>query len=138
MSGKMAIVLFSGTIDKLMAVGVLSSAAAALDMEVQIFATFWGLQSLRKDVAASNTRISKEWEEMKQPMLNIMKEKRVPSWLDLIKQAKSVGNVKIHACAMTFDLFGYKKEDLLDIVDDVVGAGEFLEYAKGADIVLFI
>jgi len=39
---------------------------------------------------------------------------------------------------MTYDLFSMKKEDLADIVDGVVGVGEFLEKAKESSITLFI
>jgi len=135
---KISIIVFSGTVDKLMPVGVLSSAAAALGYEVEIFATFWGLMAFRKDMAEKNMKISKEFEEMAEMMFKIMKEKNMPSWVDMLRQAKEIGNVKVYACAQTFDMFGMKKEDLLDIVDEVVGAGEYLERAKEADITLFI
>ena len=135
---KISIILFSGTVDKLMPVGVLSTAAAALGYEVEVFATFWGLMTFRKDMAEKNTRVSKDFEEMADMMMKVMRDKNMPSWIDLLKQAKELGNVKIYACAQTFDMFGMKKEDLLDIVDEVVGAGEYLEKAKNADITLFI
>lgn len=135
---KISIILFSGTVDKLMPVGVLSTAAAALGYEVEVFATFWGLMALKKDAAEKNMRVSKDFEEMADAMMKVMREKNMPSWVDLLRQAKKIGNVKIYACAQTFDMFGMKKEDLLDIVDEVVGAGEYLEKAKNADITLFI
>ncbi len=135
---KISIILFSGTVDKLMPVGVLASAAAAIGMEVEIFATFWGLLAMKKDMAEKNMKISKEYEEMAEMMFKIMKEKNVPSWIDMVRTAKELGNVKVYACAMTFDMFGMKKEDLVDIVDEIVGAGEYLDKAKEADITLFI
>ena len=132
---KLSIILFSGTIDKLLPVGVLSSAAAAHGMQVRIFATFWGLMALRKD---AQPKMSKDFEELGAQMSSILKEKNVPSWIDMIRQAKEIGDVKVYACAMTFDMFGMKKEDLVDIVDDVVGAGEYIDDAKDANITLFI
>ncbi|HIE37004.1 TPA: peroxiredoxin, partial [Candidatus Geothermarchaeota archaeon] len=45
---KLSIIMFSGTADKLMPVGVLASAAAGLGYDVEIFATFWGLLALKK------------------------------------------------------------------------------------------
>lgn len=132
---KLSIILFSGTMDKLLPVGVLSSAAAALGMQVRIFATFWGLMALRKD---AQPKMSKDFEELEAQMTSIMKEKNVPSWIDMIRQAKELGDVKVYACAMTFDMFGMKKDDLVDVVDDVVGAGEYIDDAKNADITLFI
>jgi len=135
---KISIILFSGTVDKLMPVGVLASAAAAIGMEVEIFATFWGLLAMKKDMAEKNMKISKEYEEMGEMMFKIMREKNVPSWIEMVRTAKELGNVKVYACAMTFDMFGIKKEDLVDIVDEIVGAGEYLDKAKEADITLFI
>ena len=133
---KLSIIMFSGTADKLMPVAVLASAAAGLGYDVEIFATFWGLLALKKD--APQPDVSKDYGPMGDMLKNIMKEKNMPSWLDILKQAKEMGNVKIYACAQTFDLMGLKKEDLVDIVDDVIGAMEYLEKSKDADINLFI
>jgi peroxiredoxin family protein len=135
---KMAMIMFSGTVDKLMPIGIMASGAVAMDMEVDIFATFWGLQALRKDALMTNMKISKDFEEMAGPMIQLMKTKNVQPWFETLKKAKEVGTVRIHACAMTFDLMGMKKEDLADFVDDVVAVGEFVEMAKDAKITLFI
>ncbi|MCL4518329.1 MAG: DsrE/DsrF/DrsH-like family protein, partial [Thaumarchaeota archaeon] len=67
-----------------------------------------------------------------------MQKKNIPSWYSTLKTAKELGNVKVHACAMTYDLMGFKKEDLADIVDDVIAVGEFVEMAKEAKTTLFI
>jgi peroxiredoxin family protein len=75
---------------------------------------------------------------MGEAMMKMMQAKNVPSWYDILKQAKSVGNVKIHACSMTMDLMGMTKEHLDDIVDDVVGVGSFIDIAKDSKITLFI
>lgn len=135
---KMAMIMFSGTVDKLMPIGIMASGAVAMDMEVDIFATFWGLQALRKDALMTNMKISKDYEEMAGPMMQLMQTKNVQPWFETLKKAKEVGTVRIHACAMTFDLMGMKKEDLADFVDDVVAVGEFVEMAKDAKITLFI
>ena len=133
---KLSIILFSGTVDKLMPVGVLASAAAGLGYDVEIFATFWGLLALKKD--APEPDVSEDYGPMGEMFKKVMKEKNMPSWLDLLRQAKEMGNVKIYACAQTFDMLDLKKEDLVDIVDDVIGAMEYLEKSKDADINLFI
>jgi len=135
---KLSIILFSGSIDKLMPVGVLASSAAAIGFDVEIFATFWGLMALRRDMAEKNLRVSKEFEDIAPEMFKIMREKNVPTWIDMLREAKKLGNVKVYACSMTFDMFNMRREDLVDIVDDVVGAGEYLYKAKDSDITLFI
>lgn len=138
MTEKLSMIVFSGTVDKLYPVGILASGAVAMGMDVEIFITFWGLNAFRKDQIKQNMKISKDFEEMGEAMMKMMQAKNVPSWYDILKQAKSVGNVKIHACSMTMDLMGMTKEHLDDIVDDVVGVGSFIDIAKDSKITLFI
>ncbi len=138
MSDRLAIVVFSGTVDRLLPAAIIASGGVAMGMDVELFLTFWGLNAFRKDSINSNTRFSKDFEDMAPMMVQLMKDKNVPSWFDMLKRAKEIGNVKVHACAMTYDLLGMKKEDLADIVDDVIGVGEFIGMAKDAKITLFI
>lgn len=131
-------VVFSGTVDKLYPVAIMASGAVAMGMEVDIFVTFWGLQAFRKGNPRQLQRVSKDFEDQAGAMMQIMQEKNVPSWYDTLLRAKELGNVRVHACAMTMDLFGLTKEDLDPIVDDVVGVGEFVDRAKEGKVTLFI
>ena len=45
---KLNIVAFSGDLDKLLAVFVIATGAAASGMEVSVFTTFWGTSVMRK------------------------------------------------------------------------------------------
>lgn len=134
----MVIVLFSGTVDKLLPVGIMASGAVAMGMDVEIFATFWGLQAMRKDMLNNNMRMSKDFEDMAGPMMQLMGKKGVEPWYETLEKAKELGNVRIHACAMTFDLMDLKKEDMADFVDDIWAVGEFIEMARDAKITFFI
>lgn len=71
-------------------------------------------------------------------MMQMMKEKNVPSWLDTLRTAKELGNVRVLACAMTADLMGLDKDSFEDVVDDIVGVGEFVDSARDSKITLFI
>ena len=82
-------------------------------------------------------KFSKDYEEMAGPMMQAMQSKHMPSWYDTLRQAKEMGNVKIHACTNTFGLLDMKMDDLDPIVDDLIGAVTFLELAKDA-VTLFI
>lgn len=134
MTDKMSVLFVSGTIDKMMAGAIITSGAVANDLEVNVFFSFWGLINARKEGGLPPV-MSYEAGEMAQQMAAIMKEKNVPSWLDMLRNAKEVGNVKVYACAMTVDLLGMKKEDLDPIIDDIVGVGEFVSMAKDGQIV---
>ena len=135
---KMTMIVFSGTVDRLFPVGILASGAVANGMDVDIFLTFWGLEAFTKKKLASVPKIGKDYEDMGGMIMQAMQAKHVPSWYDTLHTAKEIGNVKVHACSMTFDLMGMKKEDFTDIVDDVIGVGEFIDIARSAKINLFI
>ncbi len=133
MTDKMSLLFVSGTLDKMMAGSIIASGAVANDLEINVFFSFWGLINLRKAGGLKPT-MSYEAGEMAGQMMQIMKEKNVPSWLDMLRNAKEIGNIKVYACAMTADLLGIKKEDLDPIVDDIVGVGEFVSMAKDGQI----
>ncbi len=133
MAEKVALLVFSGTTDRLLPAGIIASGAAAMGMDVEMFFTFWGLNASRKENLGSSS-FSGDYDHREL-------ERRLsgyPQWHQLIREAKRAGNVKVHACAMTFDMMGMKMEDLADFFDDVIGVGEFLERAKDANITLFI
>jgi peroxiredoxin family protein len=138
MEERMSLIVFSGTVDKLMAASILTTGAAAMGMEVEVFLTTWGLEAFRKDNYKTNMRVSKDFEEYAPVMMEQMMAKKVPSWMDNFKGAKEVGEVKIYACSMTMELFGMKLEDMEPIVDDVTGVATFVERAKEGRITLFI
>lgn len=56
---------------------------------------------------------------------------------DLRKMSIEAG-VKLVACQMTVDLFGYQHSDFLPEVTDYIGAASFLPVAQAADVSLFI
>lgn len=138
MADKMAIIVFSGTVDKLMAAATLATGGAAMGLDVDLFVTFWGLDAFRKDVARSNTKISADFAEFRDVMMERMEEKKVPHWLDVLEQAREIGNVRVRACSQTMELFGWTLDDLEPIVEDVTGVAVFVDEAKDADIQLFI
>lgn len=138
MKDRMSIVVFSGTVDKLMSVSILATGAAAMGMEVELFLTSWGLEAFRKDSYKTNMRVSKDFEDYAPVMMEQMKAKKVPSWMDNLKGAREIGDVKIYACSMTMELYGMKLSDLEPIVDEVTGVATFFEHAKEGRMTLFI
>jgi peroxiredoxin family protein len=138
MENRMSLIVFSGTVDKLMAASILATGAAAMGMEVEVFLTTWGIEAFRKGNYATNARISKDFEDYASVMMEQMMKKQVPSWMDNFKGAKEIGNVKVYACSMTMELFDIKREDLESIVDDVTGVATFVERASEGRVTLFI
>ncbi len=138
MPNRMSMVVFSGTVDKLYPAAIMASGAVAMGMDVEIFLTFYGLDALRAGMPQRNQKMDVNYAELAPMLAQLMKEKNVPSWYDMLLKAKEMGNVRVHACAMTLDLLGLKKENLDPIVDDVVGVGEFVNNAKEGEITLFL
>lgn len=137
MAEKMSLLFVSGTVDKLMAGSIITSGAVANEMDVDIFVSFWGMLQFRKN-NGSAPKLSYDGAEMSEEIFKIMQEKKVPSWLDMLRQAKEIGNVKVYACAMFADLLGLKKEDLDPIVDEIIGVSEFVAMSKDSNTTLFI
>ncbi|MEM0090670.1 MAG: DsrE/DsrF/DrsH-like family protein [Nitrososphaerota archaeon] len=48
---------------------------------------------------------------MGQAIMQLMRQKNIQPWYEILKKAKELGNVRVHTCAMTFDLMEMKKED---------------------------
>ena len=100
MENRMSLIVYSGTVDKLMAVATLATGGAAMGMDVNIFLTFWGLEAFRKGAYLQNTKISKDFEEFGPAAMEAMAAKKVPNWLDTLKGAKEIGTVKVVAPAV--------------------------------------
>jgi peroxiredoxin family protein len=138
MPNKMSLIVFSGTVDRLYPVAIMASGAVAMGMDVELFLTFYGLDAFRKGQPQTNQKMDANYAEIAPMLAKMMREKNVPSWYDMLARAKEMGNMKVHACAMTLDLMGMTKEHLDPIVDDVVGVGEFVSNAKEGEITLFL
>ena len=134
---KLSIVLFSGTTDKLMAAAVIASGAAAMQKQVTIFLTFWGLMAFRKGAKEQPPRMSADFADFTDMAMQAMQAKKVPHWLDTLRDAMDLGEVKIKACGLTMDLFGLKLEDFEPVVSEVTGVGSFVEDSTGGQT-LFI
>jgi peroxiredoxin family protein len=136
MADKLSMTVMTGSVDRLIGMAILAGGAVAMDMEVEIFLQLWGAYAFKKDVIKENMNLS-EFKEKGEQVVKRMKELNLPMWFDILKQAKDSGAVKIYACSTACTLWDVKKEDL-EMVDDILGAGEWLLKSKDAAITLFI
>ena len=137
MASRLSMIVFSGDVDRLLPVAVLASGAVAVGMDVEIFVTFWGLLALKRGQGPGLVGTETFPAEAK-ALEEAVQSGKVPSFLSMLRQAKELGNVHVHACGMSMDIFGLKKEDLEDVVDDVTGVSEFLSLAREGEVTLFI
>lgn len=156
---KLAIVVFSGDLDKALAALVIATGAVAMGMDVVLFFTFWGTPILRdknksiggKDVTgnmfgamlpkgANDVQLSK----MKMAglgtalMKSLMKKKNVASLEEMFTLAEELG-VRIVICEMSMDLMGFKREEMIAYKHlEFGGVAKFLEEAGTSKVQLFI
>lgn len=129
----LSIVLFSGTDDRLAAAAVLVAGAAAMGRKVNVFLQYWGLAAFRKDQMRRVRPLSAEaTSQQAQELRRAEKSGRAQHWSDTLRQAREIGDVSIHACALTIDVFGFTKDDLDPLVDGVEGVAAFMLEATGA------
>ncbi|MDQ2089367.1 sulfur carrier protein DsrE2 [Marimonas arenosa] len=155
----MSIIVTKGSLDWAYPPFILGTTAAAMDVDVTMFFTFYGLPLLKKKLDLKFTPLGNAAMEM--PMMgthiampnivgmlpgvgsmagsmmkNLIKKKGVASIEDL-REAAVESDVRMIACQMTLDLFEYKKEDMIDGIE-LGGAATYMETALKADINLFI
>lgn len=164
---RMALIASKGTLDWAYPPFILASTAVALDMEVAIFFTFYGLPLLMKDLRASVSPHSNPAMPMKMPFgpegfqginwpvpnlisanvpgfdsmaTSLMKQTFKKKGVATIEELRKVcieSGAKLIGCQMTMDVFGFGADEFIDGVE-IGGAATFLEYAADSDINLFI
>ncbi len=165
---RLSILVSKGTLDWAYVTFIVSSTAAALNWEVSVFFTFYGLGLLKKEINPDISALGNPAMPMKMPfgpawfrdiewnmpnliMAGIPGFEKVATGL-MKKTLKQKGVVPIQElremaveagvefipCQMTVDLFGWKKEDFMPGISDWAGAATYLTKAQGADVTLFI
>ena len=97
MAKKLTLALFSGSVDKLTAAGVILGGAAAEDMDVEIYVLLQAAFAFKKENAMVNDRVS-EITDKKDDFLASLNRLGTPHWTEAFKTAKEMTNVKIHIC----------------------------------------
>ncbi|MGA2681677.1 MAG: DsrE/DsrF/DrsH-like family protein [Candidatus Bathyarchaeia archaeon] len=134
---KLALIVESGTIDKLYCAFILGSSATAMGWEAHLYFTFWGLTSLVKG-AMEKASLPSDYKQMESQMTERLKQMKYPTPYEMLKRMKASGLLKIYACTPSMQMFNIKKEDLIPEVDEMAGATTFLDVAANADVTLFI
>ena len=154
---RLALIVFSGDLDKVMAAFILAVGAVSSGMEASIYFTFWGLSVLRKEEKIKTKKplldmmfgamTPKGVNKLKLSKMNmsgigtammkhVMKKKNVTSLPDLLSAAQELG-VKLVVCTMSMDVMGIKKEELIDGLE-YGGVATYLGDSRDSSINLFI
>jgi peroxiredoxin family protein len=137
---KMCLALFSGSIDKLTAAGVILTGAAVDDMDIDVYVLLQGARAFKKEIANNKDELElSENSHLKKEFLESLDKLNVKEWQDFFKEVKEITNAKFHICGLAGKIWGGEKiEDFIDIADDIVGISEYITAADEADIHLFI
>jgi len=149
-------VVFSGDMDKLFAAFSIATGAAASNMDVTMFFTFWGLRALKKNARTGKSLLGRMMglfyggdinraapSKMKFGGIGrwmfkkMMKAKRVPTLAEMRQTAIELG-VKLHGCQMSMEVMEIPREKMIDDVAQCVGVVTFIEQAQQADVTLFV
>ena len=153
---RMAIIASKGTLDMAYPPLILASTAAAMDVEVGIFFTLYGVDIVNKKKYHSLKVAPIANPAMPSPvpfpnilgilpgmtamasmmMKSMIKKINWPSIPELMDVCLESG-VKMIACTPTMEMTGVRSEDLVKGVE-VAGAAEFLDFALDANISLFV
>jgi len=164
----MAIIATKGTLDWAYPPFILASTASALGWDTSIFFTFYGLLLLKKEIPSEVSPLGnpampmkmpfgpKWFQDFNWPMPNLLMagvpgfEKVATGLMKKTFKNKGVAtveelrdlcleaDVKMVACQMTVDVFGFDSSEFIPEVTDYVGATYFLPVAQKSDVCLFI
>lgn len=165
---RLTLIATKGTLDMAYPPFILASTAASLDWEVEIFFSFYGLSLLKKDLDLAISPLGNPAMPMKLPvgpdwlrgidwqmpnllmagipgferaataMMNkTLSDKGVASIAELRELCIEAG-VRLSACQMTVDLFGWDRKDFIPEIDEWLGAASVMPRAQKSDVCLFI
>jgi peroxiredoxin family protein len=156
---KITIIAWDGHLDRIWPTLILSTTAAASGMEVSVFFTFWGLFPLVRPDRARRT--GKDWMTKALGIMNpgstrkaklsryqfagmgpwmlskVAENYKTPHPTELLELARDMG-VRLIPCQMTMDLMGVTEDDLIDGLEEPIGAATALLEMKESAIQLFV
>jgi peroxiredoxin family protein len=153
---KACIIASKGSLDWAYPPLILSTAAAAAGLQAAVFFTFYGLNIIHKDFEhrLQVSPVGNPAMPMPVPMPDIVtampgmtamatsmmksmfRKKGVATIRELLDAARE-SEVRLIACQMTMDVFGYQQADFIEGVE-FGGAAAFLSEARRAHVTLFI
>jgi len=157
-SRDLVLIWYSGDLEKTWASLILATTAAASGVNTKVFITFWGLQAFVKDDVriTGETWMQKMMSVMQRPgishrklskmnflgmgpwMMGVLAKKYgVAKPKELLEAAEALG-VEFMPCQMTMDMFGLKREDMIDGLGEPVGAATVIELLNNGAASLFI
>jgi peroxiredoxin family protein len=147
---KVSIVISKGSLDEIYPGLIMANGARAEGIDANLFFTFFGLDAIHKKridhikvATVGNPGLHiPTWAGglpgvsalMTKYMEHQIEEIDIPGIAEFVEMISDTG-AGLYGCLATVDLFGLKREDLIDQVDGIITVGEFYEMAAGGQII---
>ena len=125
------LVLCSSEHEKIQMAAMLASVAAVSDRPVNLFVSMNALLVFRKGIADAERYQGGT-------LSRLMREKKAPDPITMLRQGKMLGQLTVHACSMALDVTGMGLDSLEgDLFDGQLGLTKYLADAEAGEL-LFI
>ena len=147
---KVSIICSKGSLEGIYPALIMANGARMEGIEANIFFTFFGMDAVTKKkmnkikvatvgnpamgiptVVGAIPGMSAMGTMMMKKKMEALDIPPVPEFIEMIHDAGG----KLYACKATVEMFGLKKEDFCDQVEDILTVGDFYELSAGANII---
>jgi len=147
---KVSIVISKGSLEGIYPGLIMANGARAEGIDANLFFTFFGLDAIHRErtdhikvatvgnpgmhmasligVLPGMSAIGTKMMEKK------MAELDIPPIHEFIEMIGDTG-AGMYACKASVDMFGFRKDDFVDQIEDIITVGEFYEKAAGGEII---
>ena len=150
---KLSIICFSGDFDRAVAAFTMATGAAAVNYDVNMFFTFWGLNLIKNRKGRrfrGKGALARAFNWMQggpnnlpltrlnfggfspKLMTRMMRKRNVATLEELVEAAKALG-INFYACEMSMNILGIVKDDFVPEVKEVIGVPKFLELSRDGE-----
>jgi len=147
---KVSIIVSKGSLEGVYPALIMANGARAEGIEANLFFTFFGLDAIHKKrqkhikiATVGNPGLHlPTWlggvpgisAAMTRYMATKMNKLDIPPIPEFVEMIGDTG-AGLYGCQASVDLFGFKKEDFVDQVADIITVGEFYSMAAGGEII---
>jgi len=129
MANPLYILLCSGEHEKIQMAAMVASIGAVSERPVEVFVSMNALPVFGKATKPGDRYRGGRFSAL-------LREKRAPDALELFRQGKELGSLKLWACSMALDLEDWEMDDLVEeLFDGALGLTAFLSDAEGGQLV---
>lgn len=129
MTQPLFILLCSGEHEKVQMAAMLASVAAVSERPVQVFISMEALFVFGRDSGAARPYRGGDFSAL-------LKEKKAPDPIELFRQGRALGDLKMYACSMALDVAGWETDELADgLFDGPLGLTRFLSDAEAGQLI---